>query len=109
MNKIKQSLANVWGYIVLIGAAAVGILLYALNLKSKELDAARAKIDLAKTQKEADAIEAEIRQKMSEKELTKQESADLQKSLDLLSQKRQSLKEEGNLSDSQVENYWDKK
>lgn len=109
MDKIKAGLASVWGYIVLIGGAAIGILLYILNLKSKELDAAKAKIALANTQKEADAIEAEIKGKMAEKELTKREAADLQKSLDLLEEKRQSIKKEGDLTDSQVEDYWNKK
>jgi hypothetical protein len=41
--------------------------------------------------------------------LTKQEAADLQKSLDLLEEKRQSIKKEGDLTDSQVEDYWAKK
>ena len=109
MNKIKEGLASLWGYLVLIGGAVVAILLYVLNLKNKELDAAKAKIALANTQKEADAIEAEIRQKMAEKELTKRDQEALQKSLDLLAEKRQNLKEEGNLTDSQVEDYWNKK
>lgn len=109
MNKLKEGLASVWGYIVLIGGAAIGILLYVLNLKSKQLDAAKAKIALANTQKEADAIEAEINKKLAEKELTKREQEDLNKALDLLAEKRQSIKQEGNLTDSQVEDYWNKK
>lgn len=106
MNKLKEGLASVWGYIVLIGGAAIGILLYVLNLKSKQLDAAKAKIALANTQKEADAIEAEINKRLAEKELTKREQEDLNKALDLLAEKRQSIKQEGNLTDSQVEDYW---
>ena len=106
MNKLKEGLASVWGYIVLIGGAAIGILLYVLNLKSKQLDAAKAKIALANTQKEADAIEAEINKRLAEKELTKREQEDLNKALDLLAKKRQSIKQEGNFTDSQVEDYW---
>lgn len=106
MNKLKEGLASVWGYIVLICGAAIGILLYILNLKSKQLDAAKAKIALANTQKEADAIEAEINKRLAEKELTKREQEDLNKALDLLAEKRQSIKQEGNLTDSQVEDYW---
>jgi len=109
MDKIKEGLASVWGYVVLIGGAVLGIVLYILNLKSKELEAAKAKIALATTQKQADALESEIKQKMAEKEVTKKESADLQKALDLLAQKRQDIKQEGNLTDSQAEDYWNKK
>jgi hypothetical protein len=109
MNKLKEGLASVWGYITLIVGAAIGALFYILNLKSKELGAAKAKIALANTQKEADVIEAEINQKLAEKELTKREQEDLNKALDLLTEKRQNLKQEGNFTDSQVEDYWNKK
>lgn len=109
MNKLKEGLASVWGYIVLIGGAVVGILLYVLNLRNKELEAAKAKIALAKTQKEADALESEIQAKLKEKELNKKEVEGLNKALDLIAEKRQSLKKEGDLTDSQVEDYWNKK
>ncbi len=109
MNKLKEGLASVWGYIVLIGGAVVGILLYVLNLRNKELEAAKAKIALAKTQKEADALESEIQAKLKEKELNKKEVEGLNKALDLIAEKRQNLKNEGDLTDSQVEDYWNKK
>ena len=109
MEKIKQSFSSVWGYVVLIGGGAIALLLYFLNLKNKELDAAKAKIALVNTQKEADAIEASIKQDMAQKELNKKDLEGLQKALDILEEKRQSIPKEGNLTDSQVEDYWNKK
>lgn len=109
MNKIKEGLSSIWGYIVLIGGGAVAVLLYFLNLKNKELDAAKAKIALVNTQKEADAIEASIKQDMAQRDLNKKDLDGLTKALDILEQKRQSIPNEGNLTDSQVEDYWNKK
>lgn len=109
MNKIKELTLNIWEYIVLGSAFVISVLLYILNLKNKELEAVKAKIELVKTQKEADALEAEILQKLLEKDLTKKELETLKKSLDFLDQKRQNLKKEGDLSDSKIEDYWDNK
>lgn len=109
MNKLKLGLFNIWSSVAIVCAAAISILLYLLNLKSKELDETKAKIALANTQKKADAVEAEIKQKLAEKELTKREIKDLNKALDLLEEKRQTLKQEGSLTDSEVENFWNKK
>lgn len=109
MTKLKEALAGVWYYIVLILGAILGVVLYVLNLKSKELDAAKAKINLASTQKEADAIEAEINGKKAQQDLNKKELASLDKALDLLAEKRKTINKEGNLTDKQVEDYWNKK
>lgn len=109
MNKLKEAIAGVWYYVVLILGAILGIVLYVLNLKNKELDAAKAKIALANTQKQADAIESEIKGKMDKQDVNKKELASLEKALDLLTEKRKSIKNEGNLNDEQVEDYWNKK
>ncbi len=109
MTKLKEALAGIWYYIVLIVGGAVAILLYVLNLKNKELDAAKAKISLATTQKQADALEAEIKMKQQSQDLNKKELAALDKALDLLTEKRKNIKSEGDLKDSQVEDYWNKK
>jgi hypothetical protein len=109
MEKIKQGLSSIWGYIVLVVGASIAILLYVLNLKNKELDAAKAKIALVNTQKEADALEASIKQDMAQRDLNQKDLQSLQKALDILEEKRQSILKEGNLTDSQVEDYWNKK
>ena len=102
-------LSGIWQYLVLILGAILGIVLYVLNLKNKELDAAKAKIALANTQKEADALESEIKTKITEQDLNKKELEGLQKALDLLDKKRESIKDEGNIKDEKVEDYWNKK
>jgi len=109
MSKIKMVLSGIWQYLVLILGAILGIVLYVLNLKNKELDAAKAKIALANTQKEADALESEIKTKITEQDLNKKELEGLQKALDLLDKKRESIKDEGNIKDEKVEDYWNKK
>ena len=109
MDKIKEGLASLWAYIVLGLGAILAIVLYILNLKNKELEAAKAKIALVQTQKQADAIETEIKQQMAEKDLNQKQMDGLQQSLDLLEQKRQTLKQEGDLTDKQVEDFWNKK
>lgn len=106
MKKLKEALAGVWYYIVLVLGAILGVVLYVLNLRSKELDAAKAKIALADTQKQADALESEIKGKMEQQDLNKKEMAGLEKALDLLTEKRKNIKKEGNLNDEAVEDYW---
>lgn len=107
MNKIKEFFANIWGYIVLIGGGIIAILLYMLNLKNKKLEAAKAEIALATTQKDADVIEAQIKEKMAQRADNKKEMAVLEKSLDLLEQRRQNLKDERK-NDQEKEDYWNK-
>lgn len=109
MNKLKEALAGLWAYIVLILGGIIAIVLYVLNLKSKELDAANAKIKLADTQKEADAIETDIKAKQQQQDLNKKEVSGLDQALDLLEEKRKEIRKEGDLKDSQVEDYWKKK
>ena len=107
MNKIKSFFSAIGGYIILALGAVVGVLLYSLKRKSEQLQATQSKLALANTQKEVDLIEVEIKQKMSERETTKQELADLQKSLDLIAEKRKNLSE--TKTDQEIEDYWNKK
>lgn len=107
MNKIKDILSNIWAYIVLIGGGAIAILLYILNVRNKELEAAQAKIAVANTQKDAELIEADINQRLANEDLADKDRAALQKSLDLLNQKRQTLSDP-RTTDQAKEDYWDK-
>ncbi len=102
MNKLKE----IWSYIVLALGAVVAILLYALNLKNKKLEAAKAKIALANTQKEADLIEADIKADMARRDVTKKEMAALEKGLDLLEEKRKALKTDK--TDQEILDHWNK-
>lgn len=110
MNKIKEFLATAWGYIVLVLGAIAGILIYTLQAKQKKIDALNAKIDLADTQKKADLIEADIKQHLDNNKLLDKEVKELNKSLDLLAQKRQELaKTEPTKSPDEIEDFWNKK
>jgi hypothetical protein len=87
--------------------AVVGVLAYLYVRKSEELNSAKAKLDLADTQKSVDLIEAEIKQKQQQRDLAKHEQEGLDKALDLVAQKRQSIKEAK--TDQEIEDYWNKK
>ena len=111
MDKIKEATKNffsaIGGYIVLALGAVIGILVYAFVRKNEQLQSAQAKLALANTQKEVDLIEVEIKQKMANREATAKELASLQQSLDLVAEKRKNLTD--TKSESEVEDYWNKK
>ncbi len=108
MDKIKAFFSGIWFYLVLIVGGAVAVLLYMLNLKNKELEAAQAKIALAQTQKDADLIEVDIKQRLANEQLADKDRAALQQSLDLLNQKRQSLSDTRTNDDQAKADYWNK-
>lgn len=107
--KIKEFFTSLKGYIWVIGGAVIGVLAYLLNRKNEELEANKAKIALIKTQKEADAIESEIKSKLADKALTEKEIQTVNDSLKLVEEKRTTLTKEGAFTDSQIEDYWNKK
>ena len=111
MDKIKEAIKNffsaIGGYIILALGAVVGILLYAFIRKNEQLQSAQAKLALANTQKEVDLIEVEIKQKMADRATTAKELQGLQQSLDLIAEKRKNLTD--NKSESEIEEYWNKK
>ena len=108
MEKIKEATKSffsaIGGYIVLALTAVIGVLVYAFVRKSEQLNSAKAKLDLAETQKEVDLIEAEIKQKQENRNQTKRELEGLDKALDLVAQKRQNIKEAK--TDQEIEQYW---
>lgn len=110
MEKIKEATKSffsaIGGYIVLALTAVIGVLVYAFVRKSEQLNSAKAKLDLAETQKEVDLIEAEIKQKQENRNQTKRELEGLDKALDLISDKRKNLSE--SKTDQEIENYWNK-
>jgi len=105
LDKVKNFFTQFWGYLVLILGGAVAILLYALNVKNKELEAAQTRIALAGTQKDADLIEADIKQRLANEQLAEKDRAALQQSLDLLEKKRQTLTDP-RTTDTDKADYW---
>lgn len=108
MNSIKNFFSKSWGYVILFMSAIIGILYFVLNIKNKELEGAKAKIALASTQKQADLIESEIKEKLDQKDLNKRDMEGLQKSLELLEEKRKTLKDD-RINDQEKADYWNKK
>jgi hypothetical protein len=110
MDKIKESLSAIWGWIVVVVGAAIGIMLYIIQAKQKKIDALNAKVELADTQKKADLIEVEIKQHLDNADLLDKEAKELNKSLDNLEQKRKEIAaSEKNKTSDEVESFWNKK
>lgn len=105
MDKLKQ----IWGYVVAGVGALVGILLFFLSRKSKEVDALNAKIALAKTEKQADVLETEINILKFDKTNLAKHNAELDKSLQTVENRRAEIKEEAkNLKDpKEIAKYWE--
>lgn len=110
MEKIKAFFQSLWGVIVLIGTAAIGILLYMLQRKQREVNSLKAKIELAKTQKEADLIEVEIKKKLDNVNILDKEQKELTKTLAELEAKRKQIAStEKNKTDQEIDDFWNKK
>lgn len=99
MNLLK----NIWAKIVIGLTAILGIVLYILNLKNKELNAYKAKIHLADTKEQVKDIEREIITKMEEVKDNKVEIAKLEKNLEQLENKKLQIAEKDGRD---VEDYW---
>ena len=108
MNKLTQFFSNLKTWLVILGTGTIAVLAYVLNLKNKELEANKSKIDLLQDQKEADALESQINQRLAEEQLNEKGRQGLQQSLDLLNQKRDSLKDP-RTTDKDKEEYWNGK
>jgi Na+-translocating ferredoxin:NAD+ oxidoreductase RnfG subunit len=109
MQKIKDFFMSIISYIILGVVAVIGFLLYSLSNKKNEVNALKAKIDLADTQKKADLLEVEIKQRLENKQLLQKEVDELNKNLVLLAEKRaQIAKQEAGKTPEEVEDFWNK-
>jgi len=87
----------------------IGLLLYFLQLKNKQVNALKARIDLLATEKEADLLEVEIKKSLENKNLLAKEIQELNKSLEIVAAKREQIKADAkNLNPNQIEDYWNK-
>lgn len=109
IQKIKDFFSSLVGYIFLGLAAIIGILLYSLTNKKKEINSLKAKVDLADTQKKVDLLEVEIRQRLENKQAMKKEVDELNKSLLYLEERRKQIaQEESGKKPNEVEDFWNK-
>jgi hypothetical protein len=110
MDKIKSVISTGWGWLVLILGGVIAVLLYALNIRNKELDAQSEKIAMAKNQKEVDSLEADIKTKLADVGTDEKTRQGLQQSLDVLEKKRQDLNAtDPRATDQEKADYWNKK
>jgi len=111
MEKIKETAKSFFsaiaGWVVLAVTAVIGILVYAFIRKNEQLEAAKSQLALANTHKEVDVIEAQIQEKLADKNANQKEIEGLNKSLDLIAEKRKSI--DASKTDQQIEDYWNKK
>lgn len=109
MEKIKNFFKSIGGYIIGALTLAVGILLWVLSNKKKEVNALKAKIELAETQKQVDLIEVEIKQRLDNKNLLAKEVQELNNNLAAIDEKRKQLaQEEKDKPADAVEDFWKK-
>lgn len=104
MTKIKELL----GWIVASLSAILGIVLFVLSRKNKELDALNAKVDLAKTEKETDLLEVEIKDLKEDKANLKKTNQELDKALVKVEEKRKQVVEDAKQlkNPKDIANYW---
>lgn len=106
MNKIKEFLRDIWGWVILVGGIVIAVLTFFVNKKNEEIEALKTKISIAKTQKDADLLEVQIKEKLNRLVDSDKEKQELQKTLDLLEQKRHSLKDDR--TEQEKLEYWNK-
>lgn len=110
MDKIKEFFGGIFGKVIAILGASIGILMYIITLKNKQNNALKAKIELADTHKKADLIEVEIKQKLQDNAILKKESDNLNAALVQLEEQRKKIEENSkNQNPQDAENFWNDK
>lgn len=105
LSKLKQYYTVVLAFL----GSLLGLALYFLSKKNKEIAAINAKIDLAKTEKQTDLLEAEIKGYKEEYKNLAKTDQELDKALDKIQEKREQIKEDvKNLKDPKaIAEYWE--
>lgn len=109
MQKLKDFFTGLYGKVALVLGAIISFLLYYINLKNREVNAAKAKVALANTEKQADILETEIVALKEDRKITKKGVAEIDKTLVELNNKREMLKAQAQtMTNSEIEDYWNK-
>lgn len=106
MNKLKE----IWGWIVAFVVGAVGLFLYFFSRRGDEINALKAKVNLATTEKESDALESEINKAKERKDNLAKQNQELEKVSKQLDQKREDIKKKtSEMTDpNEIADYWNK-
>ena len=103
MSKLK----NLWAWIVSTVGGVIGILVYFITLKNKEINKLKAKTELVNTEKEADLLETEIKEARVEKQRLSKEDVEIDKVLDALDERRKQISADVKvMTDEEIEKYW---
>jgi hypothetical protein len=107
LQKAKDFFTGLYGKVALVLGAVIGFLLYYITLRNKEVNAAKAKVALANTEKQADILETEIVAMKEGRKINKKEVAEIDKTLVELNNKREILKAQAKtMTGREIEDYW---
>lgn len=103
-----ESIKKYWTAGVALVVGFIGLILYMLSGKKKEVAALNAQIDLVKTEKQADVMETQIQNLKADVNIKTQHIAELDKSLEVLQNKRtQNAEDAKKLTDPKaIADYW---
>lgn len=106
MSKLKE----IWGWVVAGVVGAVGLFLYFFSRRGDEINALKAKINLASTEKQSDAIETEIKQAQERKDNIAKQRSELDKTMSANEAKREDIKKKtSEMKDpKEIADYWNK-
>lgn len=103
-----ETIKKYWVALAGLVTGFVGLLLFMLQKKGKEVDALNAKVDMAKTEKEADVLEAQIKDLRSDKDNLAKHNEELDKTIQKVQEKREQVAADAkNLKDPKaIADYW---
>jgi hypothetical protein len=113
MNNIKTFFSNlnkgiisayniISSNLVLVLSGIIGLLVFYIKMKNREIESFKSQIDLTKTNKQADLLEAQINQKLQQNNLLQKEVDGYNQVLNQLQEKRKSIPE----GDKNPEDFW---
>lgn len=109
LQKVKDFFNTISGTVIAVLTLIIGILIYFLSARKKEVNSLKAQIALVETQKQADLLETEIKQRMHSKECLAEEVKQLEIGLQMLEEKRKQLANASTNKDPiDVEEFWRK-
>ena len=101
-TKLASLISFITSNVGLVLSAIIGVLLFYLSSKNKEIAALKTQINLTTTQKSADILESEINQKLQQNNLLQKQIDGYNAALAQLQEKRKTLPE----ADKNDSSFW---
>lgn len=83
-----ETIKKYWAALAGLVAGFIGLLLFFLQKKNKEVEELNAKVDMAKTEKETDVLESQIKTLRADKDNLAKHNDELDKSIQKVQDKR---------------------